>query len=106
MSVGQALNLLNGQPGTGMKVSVIRRGKAGTPDEVDIVRDKLATPKWIVQKMDPDILVLRFPSLDPGRSAALRDRLLDADTQRIHTLILDPRACGRELVAQAIASAR
>src|SRR5881227_1235754 len=30
MSVGQALNLLNGQPGTGIKVSVIRRGKAGT----------------------------------------------------------------------------
>src|SRR6266581_9366768 len=28
MSVGQALNLLNGQPGSGIKVAVIRRGKA------------------------------------------------------------------------------
>jgi len=28
MSVGQAVNLLAGQPGTGVKVSVIRRGKA------------------------------------------------------------------------------
>src|SRR5216684_2786859 len=63
MSVGQALNLLNGQPGTGIKVSVIRRGKA-TPEEVDIVREKLATPKLISQKVDPDILVLRIPSLD------------------------------------------
>src|SRR5256884_2228063 len=40
MSVGQAVNLLNGQPGTAIKVAVIRRGKA-TPDEVDIVRDGL-----------------------------------------------------------------
>src|SRR5215510_12052066 len=67
MSVGQALNLLNGQPGTGIKVSVIRRGTAGTPTEVDIVREKLGTPKLIVQKADPDILVMRFPSLDAGR---------------------------------------
>jgi carboxyl-terminal processing protease len=33
MSVGQALNLLNGQVGTGVKVGVIRRGKAD-PDSV------------------------------------------------------------------------
>src|SRR5271166_1971808 len=63
MSVGQALNLLNGLPGTGVKVGVIRRGKA-TPEEVDVVREKLATPKIIAQKADPDILVLRIPSLD------------------------------------------
>src|SRR5256886_9327652 len=106
MSVGQALNLLNGQPGTGMKVSVIRRGKAGTPDEVDIVREKLATPKLIVQKMDPDILVLRFPSLDTGRSEEVRNRLLDAEKQGIHKVILDVRECGRWPVAEAIAVAR
>ena len=44
MSVGQALNLLNGQAGSGVKVGVIRRGKAD-PDEVDIVREKLGSPK-------------------------------------------------------------
>src|SRR5205807_10233064 len=65
MSVGQAINLLNGQPGTAIKVGVIRRGKA-TPEEVDLVREKLATAKLIVQKADPDILTLRFPSLDTG----------------------------------------
>src|SRR4030088_2173706 len=53
MSVGQAMNLLNGQAGTGVKVGVIRRGKA-TPEEVDLVREKLATPKIIAQKVDPD----------------------------------------------------
>src|SRR5216683_226495 len=105
MSVGQALNLLNGQPGSGVKVAVIRRGKA-TPEEVDIVRDKLATPKIITQKADHDILVLRLPSLDSGRAEEVRNRLLDAEKQGIHKVILDVRECGRGPVSEAIAIAR
>ena len=105
MSVGQALNLLNGQPGTGIKVSVIRRGKA-TPDEVDIVREKIATPKLIIQKADPDILVMRFPSLDAGRAEEVRNRLLDAEKQGIHKVILDMRECGRGPVSEAVSIAR
>ena len=105
MSVGQALNLLNGQPGTGIKVAVIRRGKA-TPDDLDIVREKLATPKLTVQKADPDILVLRFPSLDAGRAEEVHNRLLDAEKQGIRKVILDLRECGRGPVSEAIAMAR
>jgi carboxyl-terminal processing protease len=105
MSVGQALNLLSGQPGTGVKVAVIRRGKA-TPDEVDIVREKLATPKIIVQKADPDILVLRLPSLDAGRADELRNRLLDAEKQGVRKVIVDVRECGRGPVSEAISLAR
>jgi carboxyl-terminal processing protease len=105
MSVGQALNLLNGQPGTGVKVSVIRRGKA-TPEDIDLVREKLATPKIIVQKSDPDILVLRFPSLDAGRTDEVRNRLLDAEKQGVHKVILDLRECGRGPVSEAISMAR
>ena len=105
MSVGQALNLLAGQPGTGVKVSIIRRGKA-TPEEVDIVREKLATPKTIVQKTEPDILVLRLPSLDAGRADEVRNRLLDAEKQGVRKVILDVRECGRGPVSEAISLAR
>jgi carboxyl-terminal processing protease len=105
MSVGQALNLLTGQPGTGVKVAVIRRGKA-TPEEVDIVRDKMAAPKIIIQKADPDILVLRLPSLDAGRADEVRSRLLDAEKQGVHKVILDVRECGRGPVSEAISLAR
>jgi carboxyl-terminal processing protease len=105
MSVGQALNLLTGQPGTGVKVAVIRRGKA-TPEEVDIVREKMAAPKIITQKADPDILVLRLPSLDSGRAEEVRSRLLDAEKQGIHKVILDVRECGRGPVSEAISIAR
>src|SRR5258708_8037815 len=67
MSVGQALNLLNGPAGSGVKVGVIRRGRA-QPEEVDVVRQKLAGPKITAQKIDPDIMGLRVASLDAGRA--------------------------------------
>src|SRR5215467_6491977 len=105
MSVGQALNLLMGQPGTGVKVAVIRRGKA-TPDEVDLVREKVPNPKLISIKADPDILTLRLPSLDPGRAEEIRGRLLDAEKQGVHRLILDLRECGRGPVSEALSVAR
>jgi carboxyl-terminal processing protease len=105
MSIGQALNLLNGQAGTGVKVAVIRRGKA-TPDEVDIVREKLAPSKIIAQKADPDILVLRLPSLDPGRADEVRNRLIDAEKQGVHKVILDVRECGRGPASEALAVAK
>jgi carboxyl-terminal processing protease len=105
MSIGQGLNLLNGQPGTGVKVGVIRRGKA-EPEEVDIVREKLAPPKMIMQKADPEILVLRLPSLDAGRTEEIRSRLVDAEKQGVRKVILDLRECGRGPVSEAISTAR
>jgi carboxyl-terminal processing protease len=105
MSIGQALNLLNGPAGSGVKVGVIRRGKA-QPEEVDVVRQKLAPSKVVVQKTDPDILTLRLPSLDAGRADEIRARLADADKQGIHKLILDLRECGRGPVSEAISVAR
>src|SRR6202171_1696222 len=105
MSVGQALNLLTGQPGTGVKVAVIRRGKA-TPDELDVVREKLAPVKVVSQKADADILALRLPSLDAGRTEDVRNRLVEAEKQGVHKLILDLRECGRGPVSEAISIGR
>ena len=105
MSVGQAVNFLRGQAGTGVKVGVIRRGKAD-PDAVDLVREKLGPSKIVVAKADPDILVLRLPSLETGRADEIRSRLLDAEKQGVHKVILDVRECGRGPVSEAIAVAK
>jgi carboxyl-terminal processing protease len=105
MSVGQAMNFLRGQPGTGVKVGVIRRGKAD-PDAVDLVREKLVPAKIVSAKVDPDILVLRLPSLEPGRADEIRSRLQDAEKQGVHKVVLDLRECGRGPVSEAIAVAR
>ncbi|HXR33287.1 MAG TPA: S41 family peptidase [Verrucomicrobiae bacterium] len=105
MSVGQAKNLLAGQPGTGVKVGVIRRGKTD-PEEIEVVREKLSAPKLIAQRVENDTLALRFPTLDAGRAEEVRTRLLDAQKQGVSKVILDLRECGRGPVSEAIAIAR
>jgi carboxyl-terminal processing protease len=105
MSVGQAMNLLTGPTGTAVKVGVIRRGKA-TPEDVDVVREKAAPVKLTTQKADGDTLVLRLNSLDAGRAEEVRGRLLEAEKQGVHNLILDLRECGRGPVSEGIAVAR
>lgn len=105
MSVGQAKNLLAGQPGTGVKVGVIRRGKT-QPEEVEIVREKLPQAKIVAQKVENDTLALRFPTLDAGRAEEVRARLLEAQKQGVTKVILDLRECGRGSTAEAIAIAR
>ena len=105
MSVGQAMNLLKGQPGGAAKVGVIRRGK-NEPENVDIVREKLAPTKIVSQKTDPDILALRPLTLEAGRADELRARLQEAEKQGIHKIVLDLRNCGRGPVSEGLAVAR
>jgi carboxyl-terminal processing protease len=105
MSEGQALNLLAGQPGTAVKVGVIRHGHTD-PEEIDIVRQKPAPQKLIVQRVDNDTLALRFPTLEPGRAEEVRTHLLEAQKQGVSHIILDVRDCGRGTYSEAIAIAR
>jgi len=105
MSVGQAMNLLRGQPGGGVKAGVIRRGK-NEPENVDIVREKLGPAKIVGQKTDPDILALRLTTLDAGRADEVRARLQEAEKQGAHKVILDLRSCGRGPVSEALTVAR
>jgi carboxyl-terminal processing protease len=105
MSVGQAMNLLRGQPGSGVKVGVIRRGK-NEPESVDVVREKLAPAKILSQKSDPDILALRLTSLEAGRADEVKARLQEAEKQGVHKIVLDLRDCGRGPVSEGLAVAR
>ena len=105
MSDGQAMNLLLGDPGTAVKVSVVRRSRA-EPQEIDLVRAKLAPQKIIAEKIDPDILALRLATLEAGRAEEVRERLLQAEHQEIHKVVLDVRDCGRGDISEAVAVAR
>jgi carboxyl-terminal processing protease len=105
MSVGQAKNLLAGQPGTAVKVGVIRRGRT-QPDSVDLVRTKLAPARLVFQKIDNDTVAFRFPTLEAGRADEVRTHLLEAQKQGVSRAILDLRDCGRGQYSEALAIAR
>jgi carboxyl-terminal processing protease len=105
MSVGQAKNLLAGQPGTAVKIAVIRRGRTD-PEELELVRQKLAPQKLVVQKVDDNTLAIRFPNLENGRADEVRAKLLEAQKQGITRVILDVRDCGRGNASEALGVAR
>jgi carboxyl-terminal processing protease len=105
MSVGQAKNLLAGQPGTAVKVGVIRRGRS-EPEQVDLVRQKLGAQKLVVQKVDDTTLAIRVPTLENGRADEVKAKLLEAQKQGITHIILDVRDCGRGNASEALAIAR
>jgi len=105
MSVGQAKNLLAGQPGTGVKVGVIRRGKT-QPESVDLSREKLPASKLQVQRIDNETIAIRFPTLDAGRADEVRAKLQEFSKQGVTKVILDLRECGRGSIPEALSIAR
>ena len=105
MSVGQAKNLLAGQPGTSVKVGVIRRGKT-QPESVDLSREKLPPSKLQIQRIDNETIAIRFPTLDGGRADEVRAKLQEFSKQGVTKVILDLRECGRGSIPEALSIAR
>jgi carboxyl-terminal processing protease len=108
MAIGQAQLLLAGDPGTRVKVSVVRRGRT-EPQEIEIIRAEIP-PTRIVTDRIPDagseIGYLRVPAFEAGKANQLRERLQQLDRQGVRKLILDLRECALGDLAEGIAAAR
>jgi carboxyl-terminal processing protease len=92
MAIDQAQLLLRGEPGTTVKLSVIR-GVRTEPQELEITLAKLPPPKLIEDRLQGDIGYLRVPEFDAGMTKKIRDKLIQFDHQGAHKLILDLRDC-------------
>jgi carboxyl-terminal processing protease len=92
MAIDQAQVLLTGDPGTVVKLSLIRRGKT-EPQDVGITLAKLPAPKLVEDKVQGDIAYLRVPEFNAGITKQIREELVQFDRQGAHKLILDLRDC-------------
>ena len=92
MSIDQAQLLLSGDPGTVVKLSVIRHGKT-EPQEVDLTLAKLGPAKIVEATLPGDVAYLRIPEFSTGMTQELRDKLVSLDHQGVHKLVLDLRDC-------------
>jgi carboxyl-terminal processing protease len=92
MAIEQAQLLLSGDPGTVVKLSVIRRGKA-EPQEMEITLAKLPAQKLAEDRLEGDIAYVRVPEFQPGETKQIRDELAQLERQGAHKLILDLRNC-------------
>ena len=92
MAIEQAQLLLSGEPGSVVKLSVIRRGKT-EPQDMELVLAKLPAPKLVEDRLEGDIAYVRVPEFEAGATKQIRDELVQLDHQGAHKLILDLRDC-------------
>ncbi len=105
MAIDQAQVLLSGDPGTVVKLSVIRRGKT-EPQDMEITLAKIPAPKLVEDKLDGDIAYLRIPEFSDGITKQIRDKLAEFKSQGDHKLILDLRDCALGNDQEAISTAQ
>ncbi len=106
MGIEQANLLLSGDPGTVVKLSVIRSGKT-EPQEIPITLEKLAPPKVVEDKLQQgDVAYLQLSDLNAGTTRQLREDLEQFKHQGAHKLILDLRDCAFGQDADGIAAAQ
>lgn len=105
MSVGQANTLLAGNPGSTIKVGLIRRGKT-EPQPVTITRGVIPAQHLTADKIDDGVAYVRIPALTPGAATELKDKLQQLDKQGLHKLVLDLRDCARGPASEGVAVAQ
>jgi len=92
MGVDQAQVLLSGDPGTVVKLSVIRRGKT-EPEAVDLTLEPLPAPKVVTSMLPGETAYLRVPLFANGIEQQIRASLEQFKKQGARKLILDLRNC-------------
>jgi carboxyl-terminal processing protease len=105
MGIDQANLLLSGDPGSTVKLSLIRRGKA-EPQEMELTLAKLAPPKLLEETLQGDIAYLRVQAFAPGMTKQIRDKLAQFERQGAHKLILDLRDCASGDIQEGISAAQ
>jgi carboxyl-terminal processing protease len=105
MSVGQATMLLQGAPGSPVKVAVVRRGKT-EPQEISINRAVIGPQHVVADRVADDVGYVRLPAMETLDVTELREKLLQFDKQGLHKLVLDLRNCTRGQVPDAVAAAQ
>lgn len=105
MSVGQANALLQGAPGSTVKVDVVRRGST-EPQPVTLTREVTAMQHVTADKVADDTGYLRIPAFQPGAAAEVRDRLMRFQQQGLHKVVLDLRDCATGPVSEGVGAAQ
>ncbi|MGH7838929.1 MAG: S41 family peptidase, partial [Candidatus Binataceae bacterium] len=105
MSIDQAQVLLNGAPGSVVKLSVILRGKT-EPQSINLMLAKLPAPKLVEDKLASDIAYLRVPEFTSGMSGEIRSALLQFGREGDHKLILDLRGSSLGDIQEGISTAQ
>jgi len=104
ISIRQAELLLQGEPGTSVKITEIRHGGTDSHD-MEVSRAVIPTPKLVADKLEDDVAYLRVLGFTAGRAAEIRQKLQEFTKQGLHKLVLDLRDSSSGSVSEAVSTA-
>jgi len=104
MSLAEVHNLLSGQPGSNITVSVVRARRA-QPDKVVITRAIVSIPPVTDKMMDDGIGEIRVDALTKGKSLEIANKIKALQKDGLKKLILDLRNCAAGEESEGIATA-
>jgi carboxyl-terminal processing protease len=100
INIDDAVNLMRGKAGTGVRLTIVRKG-AEKPLEVAIVRAIIKVQSVYAKTYNDDVLYLRIVSFDKNVAASLKSEL-NARKGRIRGIVLDLRNNAGGLMDQAV----
>ncbi|MDR1451158.1 MAG: S41 family peptidase [Helicobacteraceae bacterium] len=100
MNIDEAVNLMRGKPGTGVKLTIVRKG-AEKPLEMPIIRAIIKVQSVYAKTYNGDALYLRVVSFDKNVAAALKKEI-GANKNKMKGIVLDLRNNAGGLMDQAV----
>ena len=104
MSLAEIHNLLAGQPGSNVTVSIVRARRAD-PQKVVITRDVVSVPPVTDKMMDDGIGYIRVDTFTKGKSQEIASKIKALQKAGAKKLILDLRNCAEGDESEGIATA-
>jgi carboxyl-terminal processing protease len=104
MSLAEIHNLISGEPGSTVTLSVVRARKA-EPQKTVITRDIVAIPAVTGKTVEPGIGEIKVDAFTKGKSDEIASKLRDLKKSGAKKLILDLRNCAEGEESEGIATA-
>jgi len=104
ISLAEVHNLLAGQPGSNVTVSVVRSRRA-QPDKIVITRSVAAIPPVTDKMLEDGIAEIRTDALTQGKAQEIANKIKSAQKAGAKRLILDLRNCAEGDELEGIATA-
>jgi carboxyl-terminal processing protease len=104
MSLAEIHNLLSGEPGSNVTLSVVRARKA-EPQKTVITRDIVVVPAVVEKTVEPGIAEIKVDAFTKGKSEEIALKLKELKKAGAKKLILDLRNCAEGEESEGIATA-
>jgi len=104
MSLAEIHNLLSGEPGSNVTLSVVRARKA-EPQKTVITRDIVLVPAVVEKTVEPGIAEIKVDAFTKGKSEEIALKLKELKKAGARKLILDLRNCAEGEESEGIATA-